>query len=64
MKGAGEEGEGAELPDTGGGGGGGDFPGDDTGGGDAADVGDDDTGGADLTDEPVDFEEPGEEPEA
>ena len=53
-----------------GGGTGGDFPGDDTGGGDApaddaavADTGDD-AGGADLTDEPVDFEEPAEEPEA
>gem|GEM_PF-2413060 len=67
MKGAGEEGEGAELPDTGGGGGG-DFPGGDTGGGGdepAGDIGgEDEPGGADLTGEPVDFEEPGEEPEA
>ena len=68
MKGAGD-GEAAELPDTGGGGGGGgDFPGADTGGGggDAVDDlgGEDEPGGADLTGEPVDFEEPGEEPEA
>ena len=68
MKGAGD-GEAAELPDTGGGGGGGgDFPGADTGGGggDAVDDlgGGDEPGGADLTGEPVDFEEPGEEPEA
>ena len=66
MKGAGD-GEAAELPDTGGGGGGGgDFPGADTGGGggDAVDDlgGGDEPGGADLTGEPVDFEEPGEEP--
>jgi hypothetical protein len=57
-----------------GGGGGGDFPGEDGGasGGDAgdlpADLGGEETGeeggGADLTDEPVDFEEPAEEPEA
>jgi hypothetical protein len=56
------------------GGGGGDFPGEDGGasGGDAgdlpADLGGTETGeeggGADLTDEPVDFEEPAEEPEA
>jgi len=56
------------------GGGGGDFPGEDGGasGGDAgdlpADLGGEETGeeggGADLTDEPVDFEEPAEEPEA
>ena len=70
MSGAGE-GEPADV-DSGGssGGGGGDFPGGDaaTGGDDSADFGDDtaepDAGGADLTDEPVDFEEPAEEPEA
>ena len=69
MSGAGE----GEAPDTdsgSSGGGGGDFPGGDasTGGDDSADFGDDtaadDAGGADLTDEPVDFEEPAEEPEA
>jgi hypothetical protein len=67
----------AEPADTGSGssgGGGGDFPGEDGGasGGDAgdlpADLGGEETGeeggGADLTDEPVDFEEPAEEPEA
>ena len=76
MGGAGE-GEPADV-DSGGssGGGGGDFPGDDTGGGgggldDAGGGGGlddagaaDDAGGADLTGEPVDFEEPAEEPEA
>ena len=71
MAGAGE-GEPADV-DSGSssGGGGGDFPGDDTGGGggdDVADLGGDDAGdaggGADLTGEPVDFEEPAEEPEA
>ncbi len=54
------------------GGGGGDFPGEEgggdsgvdaLGGDDIADTGDE-VGGADLTDEPVDFEEPAEEPEA
>lgn len=70
----------AEAADTdtgsSGGGGGGDFPGTDAGGdGDDAagvdalggdDTGGDDTGGsgADLGGEPIDFEEPGEEPEA
>ena len=72
MTGAGE-GEPADV-DSGGssGGGGGDFPGDDAAGGgggdDIADLGGDDAGdaggGADLTGEPVDFEEPAEEPEA
>ena len=74
MTGAGE-GEPADV-DSGGssGGGGGDFPGDDAGGGgglgddDAGGLGADDAGdaggGADLTGEPVDFEEPAEEPEA
>ena len=72
MTGAGE-GEPADV-DSGGssGGGGGDFPGDDAGGGGGDDVdalggddaGADDAGGADLTGEPVDFEEPAEEPEA
>ena len=72
MTGAGE-GEPADV-DSGGssGGGGGDFPGTDTaggGGGDdaPADFGGEEggeEGGADLTGEPVDFEEPAEEPEA
>ena len=73
MSGAGE-GEPADV-DSGGstGGGGGDFPGDDTGGGggdNIDDLGGDDAGaddaggGADLTGEPIDFEEPAEEPEA
>ena len=78
MGGAGE-GEPADA-DSGGssGGSGGDFPGDDAGGGgglgdaDAGGLGGDDAGlgaddaggGADLTAEPVDFEEPAEEPEA
>jgi len=73
MTGAGE-GEPADV-DSGGssGGGGGDFPGDDAaGGGGEDDLGADDLGGeeggeeggADLTGEPVDFEEPAEEPEA
>jgi len=72
MTGAGE-GEPADV-DSGGssGGGGGDFPGDDAaGGGGEDDLGADDLGGeeggeeggADLTGEPVDFEEPAEEPE-
>ena len=72
MKGAGD----GEAPDSdsGSGGGGGDFPGEDGGasGGDdgdlPAELGGEDTGdeggGADLTGEPVDFEEPAEEPEA
>lgn len=67
LKGAGD----AEPVDTdtgGGGGGGGDFPGEEGGatGEDPAlpdDAGGEE-GGADLTDEPIDFEEPGEEPEA
>jgi len=68
MTGAGE-GEPADVDsDSGGGGGGGDFPGaDDAGGGEdlgGDDIAADDEGGADLTDEPVDFEDPGEEPEA
>ena len=65
----------AEPADTGSGssgGGGGDFPGveggvdsgdDALGGDDTVDAGGEE-GGADLTDEPVDFEEPEEEPEA
>lgn len=71
MKGAGEEGEAADPIDTsGGGGGGGDFPGDegggDVGGDEAGDLptGDEEGGGEDLGDEPIDFEEPAEEPEA
>ncbi len=79
MTGAGE-GEPADVDSGGSsGGGGGDFPGTDTAGGggglgdddagglggdDAGGLGDDDAGGADLTAEPVDFEEPAEEPEA
>ena len=74
MTGAGE-GEAADV-DSGSssGGGGGDFPGTDAGGGDDAGIdalGGDDTadaggeeGGADLGGEPIDFEEPAEEPEA
>jgi len=67
------EAESAET-DTGssGGGGGGDFPGGDSGGGEAdagvdalsGDAPADDTGGADLGGEPIDFEEPAEDPEA
>ena len=70
MSGAGE----GEPVDTdtggGGGGGGGDFPGDDAAGGGettADDLGGDEggeEGGADLGGEEIDFEEPGEEPEA
>lgn len=74
MSGAGE-GEPADTDTGGGGGGGGDFPGDDAAGGGGeeggADVdalaGDDaggEEGGADLGGEEIDFEEPGEEPEA
>lgn len=73
MTGAGE-GEPADV-DTGGaaGGGGGDFPGDDAAGGGGEEGGDledlggeegGEEGGADLTGEPIDFEEPAEEPEA
>jgi len=67
----GEPEEPVEPADTNAGGGsGGDFPGDDAAGGedDAADdaglEGGEEGGGEDLTDEPVDFEEPAEEPEA
>jgi len=71
MKGAGE-GEPADVDSGSSGGGGGDFPGEEGGGDSGVDaLGGDDTvdaggeeGGADLTDEPVDFEEPAEEPEA
>ena len=74
MSGAGE-GEPADTDTGGGGGGGGDFPGGEggaeggeEGGADIADLGGDDAGGeeggADLGGEPIDFEEPGEEPEA
>ena len=71
IKGAGEA-EPADTDSDSSGGSGGDFPGADggaSGGDDAADFGGDDaaaadTGGADLSDEPVDFEEPAEEPEA
>jgi len=68
MSGAGE-GEPADTDTGGGGGGGGDFPGDDAAGGGEEDLGEPDDaggeeGGADLTDEPIDFEDPGEEPEA
>jgi hypothetical protein len=67
MTGAGE-GEPADVDTGGGGGGGGDFPGEEGGatGEDPAlpdDAGGEE-GGADLTDEPIDFEEPAEEPEA
>mgnify|MGYP001310037494 CR=1 FL=1 len=66
MSGAGE-GEPADTDTGGGGGGGGDFPGDDAAGGGettADDLGGDEEGGADLGGEEIDFEEPGEEPEA
>ena len=68
LKGAGE-GEGFEPEDTsGGGGGGGDFPGEEGGAGGGEDFGDEEGGeeggGEDLSGEPIDFEEPGEEPEA
>ena len=73
MDGAGT-GEPADTDTGGGGGGGGDFPGDDAGGGgDEFGGGDeggdefgggDEEGGADLGGEEIDFEEPGEEPEA
>jgi hypothetical protein len=74
MSGAGE-GEAAEPSDTGGGGGGGgDFPGGE-GGAEGGEEGEDpvaalggevggEEGGEDLTGEPIDFEEPAEEPEA
>lgn len=68
MSGAGE-GEPVDSDTGSSGGGGGDFPGDDGGadtGGDEApdDLGGDEEGGADLGGETIDFEEPGEEPEA
>ena len=68
MSGAGE-GEAADTDTGGGGGGGGDFPGEEGGAGggeegDAADALGGDEGGEDLTDEPIDFEEPAEDPEA
>ena len=63
---AGEAGTDVDSADTGGGG---DFPGADAGTGagtdlDTPDAGGGEEGGADLTDEPIDFEEPAEEPEA
>ena len=75
MTGAGEEtADAGGLGSDTGGGGGGDFPGDDAGGGGLGDddagggLGDeapaDDAGGADLAGEPVDFEEPAEDPAA
>jgi len=69
LKGAGE-GEGFEPDDSGsGGGGGGDFPGEEGGAEGGEDFGGEETpeggeGGEDLTGEPIDFEEPGEEPAA
>ena len=67
MTGAGE-GEPADVDTGGGGGGGGDFPGGDGGAAGEDPAAPDDAGGEeggeDLTDEPIDFEEPGEEPEA
>ena len=69
MSGAGE-GEPADTDTGGGGGGGGDFPGDDAAGGGettADDLGGEEggeEGGADLGGEEIDFEEPGEEPDA
>lgn len=71
MSGAGD-GEAADTDTGGGGGGGGDFPGAE-GGAEAGEEGDDELagddaggeeGGADLGGEEIDFEEPGEEPEA
>ena len=67
MSGAGEEEPADPIDTSGGGGGGGDFPGVDApAGGDEAPADDagGEEGGADLTGEPVDFEEPAEEPEA
>lgn len=72
MSGAGEEGAADTDTGSGGGGGGGDFPGGDAAGGEDTEepeigVGGEEggeEGGADLTDEPIDFEEPAEEPEA
>jgi len=68
------EGEPADTDTGGGGGGGGDFPGGDAAGGGGEEGGDEvdalggeeggEEGGADLGGEPIDFEEPGEEPEA
>jgi hypothetical protein len=69
MSGAGE-GEPADTDTGGGGGGGGDFPGGEGGGEDLGDEAPDlggeegEEGGADLGGEEIDFEEPGEEPEA
>ena len=69
MSGAGE-GEPVDADTGGGGGGGGDFPGDDAAGGGgttADDLGGEEggeEGGADLGGEEIDFEEPGEEPDA
>ena len=67
MTGAGE-GEPADVDTGGGGGGGGDFPGEEGGAAGEDPAAPDDAGGEeggeDLTDEPIDFEEPGEEPEA
>jgi hypothetical protein len=67
MSGAGEEEPADPIDTSGDGGGGGDFPGVDApAGGDEAPADDagGEEGGADLTGEPVDFEEPAEEPEA
>ena len=68
------EGEPVDTDTGGGGGGGGDFPGGDAAGGGGEEGGDEvdalggeeggEEGGADLGGEPIDFEEPGEEPEA
>ena len=68
------EGEPVDTETGGGGGGGGDFPGGDAAGGGGEEGGDEvdalggeeggEEGGADLGGEPIDFEEPGEEPEA
>ena len=67
MSGAGT-GEPADTDTGGGGGGGGDFPGEEGGaeGGEdfEAPEGGEEGGGEDLTGEPIDFEEPGEEPES
>ena len=69
LKGAGEGEEFEPSDDSAGGGGGGDFPGEEGGAGGGeedfgGEEGGEEGGGEDLSGEPIDFEEPGEEPEA
>ena len=69
LKGAGEGEEFEPSDDSAGGGGGGDFPGEEGGAGAGeedfgGEEGGEEGGGEDLSGEPIDFEEPGEEPEA